>query len=62
LARAGAPEAAHAHGFLVTGWQGTTPADVETLVAWGVDHVTSDNPTLARATLTGLTTGTVAAS
>jgi len=42
---------AQAAGMRVTGWQGNTREDVETLLAWGVECITSDYPTLARAVL-----------
>jgi glycerophosphoryl diester phosphodiesterase len=42
---------AHAAGLLVTGWQGNTREDIHTLLAWGVDAITSDYPTLARSVL-----------
>jgi glycerophosphoryl diester phosphodiesterase len=42
---------AHAAGLRVTGWQGNTREDIDTLRAWGVDAITSDYPTLARAVL-----------
>jgi len=42
---------AQAAGLRVTGWQGNTREDVHTLLAWGVDAITSDYPTLARAVL-----------
>ena len=42
---------AHAAGMRVTGWQGNTREDIHTLVAWGVDAITSDYPTLARSVL-----------
>ena len=42
---------AHAAGLKVTGWQGNTHEDIQTLLAWGVDAITSDYPTLARAVL-----------
>jgi len=42
---------AHAAGLRVTGWQGNTREDVHTLLGWGVDAITSDYPTLARAVL-----------
>ncbi|MCC6867896.1 MAG: hypothetical protein IT522_03655 [Burkholderiales bacterium] len=42
---------AHAAGMRVTGWQGNTRDDVRTLLAWGVDAITSDYPTLARTVL-----------
>jgi glycerophosphoryl diester phosphodiesterase len=43
---------AHAAGMDVTGWQGNTRQDIATLLDWGVDCITSDYPTLARAVLT----------
>ena len=42
---------AHAAGMDVTGWQGNTREDIETLLDWGVDCITSDYPSLARAVL-----------
>lgn len=42
---------AHAAGMDVTGWQGNTREDVTALLAWGVDCITSDYPTLARSVL-----------
>ena len=42
---------AHDAGLRVTGWQGNAREDVQTLVAWGVDAITSDYPTLARSVL-----------
>jgi glycerophosphoryl diester phosphodiesterase len=42
---------AHAAGLRVTGWQGNTREDIDTLRAWGVDAITSDYPTLARTVL-----------
>lgn len=43
--------AAHAAGMRVAGWLGNTPEDVRTLVAWGVDRITTDYPTMALETL-----------
>jgi glycerophosphoryl diester phosphodiesterase len=43
--------AAHDEGLRVTGWQGNTPEDVRTLHAWRVDHITTDFPMVAMATL-----------
>ena len=43
--------AAHGEGLRVTGWQGNTPEDVRTLLERGVDHITTDFPTVALATL-----------
>jgi glycerophosphoryl diester phosphodiesterase len=43
--------AAHAQGLTVTGWQGNTVDDLRTLLAWGVDQITSDYPSLAMAVL-----------
>jgi glycerophosphoryl diester phosphodiesterase len=43
---------AHAAGMDVTGWLGNTRQDIATLLDWGVDCITSDYPTLARAVLT----------
>lgn len=42
---------AQAAGLRVTGWQGNTREDVHTLLSWGVDAITSDYPTVARAVL-----------
>jgi glycerophosphoryl diester phosphodiesterase len=42
---------AHDAGLRVTGWQGNTREDVHTLLAWDVDAITSDYPTLARSVL-----------
>lgn len=42
---------AHAAGLGAVGWQGNTREDVETLLDWEVDAITSDYPTLARAVL-----------
>ncbi|HEV8502880.1 MAG TPA: glycerophosphodiester phosphodiesterase family protein [Casimicrobiaceae bacterium] len=42
---------AQAAGMRVTGWQGNTRDDIETLLAWGVECITSDYPTLARSVL-----------
>ena len=42
---------AQAAGMDVTGWQGNTREDIDTLLSWGVDCITSDYPTLARAVL-----------
>jgi glycerophosphoryl diester phosphodiesterase len=36
-----------ANGLEVTGWLGNTIADLETLVGWGVDGITSDLPSMA---------------
>ena len=52
--RTGSPERvreAHAAGMDVTGWQGNSAQDIATLLDWGVDCITSDYPSLARATL-----------
>jgi glycerophosphoryl diester phosphodiesterase len=38
--------AAQARGLFVTGWLGNTLADLETLLDWGVDSITSDYPSL----------------
>jgi glycerophosphoryl diester phosphodiesterase len=35
-------------GFRVTGWMGNTEKDLATLASWGVDHITTDFPTLAQ--------------
>jgi len=50
---------AHEHGLRVVGWQGNTPQDIENLLAWGVDGMTSDYPSRALALLRqrGITTG-----
>jgi glycerophosphoryl diester phosphodiesterase len=40
--------AAQAHGLRVCGWLGNTPEAIRTLVAWGVDAITTDYPTIAR--------------
>ena len=42
---------AHDAGLQVTGWQGNAREDIQTLLAWGVDAITSDYPTLARSVL-----------
>ena len=42
---------AHDAGLQVTGWQGNARDDIRTLLAWGVDAITSDYPTLARSVL-----------
>jgi len=42
---------AHDAGLRVTGWQGNAREDIQTLLAWGVDAITSDYPTLARSVL-----------
>ena len=42
---------AHAAGMDVTGWQGNSAQDIATLLDWGVDCITSDYPSLARAVL-----------
>lgn len=39
--------AAQASGLHVTGWLGNTVADLETLLDWGVDSITSDYPSVA---------------
>ena len=39
---------AHDARLRVTGWQGNAREDIQTLLAWGVDAITSDYPTLAR--------------
>jgi glycerophosphoryl diester phosphodiesterase len=51
-ASAGEVRRAHEHGLHVVGWQGNTPQDIETLLEWGVDGITSDYPTRALAYLT----------
>ena len=38
-------------GLRVVGWQGNTPENLETLLEWGVDGITSDYPTTALAYL-----------
>ena len=38
--------AAHDAGLLVTGWMGNTRDAAATLEAWGVDHITTDYPSL----------------
>jgi glycerophosphoryl diester phosphodiesterase len=38
-------------GYRVTGWMGNTEADLAILTGWGVDHITTDFPTLALAYL-----------
>ncbi|MBI3974563.1 MAG: glycerophosphodiester phosphodiesterase [Chloroflexi bacterium] len=43
--------AAQAHGLRVIGWQGNTRDDLEKLVTWGVDGLTSDYPSRALAFL-----------
>jgi glycerophosphoryl diester phosphodiesterase len=48
------PEAvreAQARGLRVTGWFGNTPDELRALAAWGVDHIISDQPTVALAFL-----------
>jgi glycerophosphoryl diester phosphodiesterase len=35
-------------GLKVTGWVGNTPAELETLLNWGVDAITTDVPAFAR--------------
>jgi glycerophosphoryl diester phosphodiesterase len=42
---------AQAAGLRVVGWQGNTEADLEALLAWGVDGITSDYPSRALAAL-----------
>jgi glycerophosphoryl diester phosphodiesterase len=39
-------EIAHRLGLEVTGWLGNTVADVDTLLEWGVDSITSNYPSL----------------
>lgn len=46
--------AAHAAGMETTGWLGNTPDGVRTLVGWGVDHITTDYPTMALEALRGV--------
>jgi glycerophosphoryl diester phosphodiesterase len=43
--------AAQQHGLLVTGWQGNDAAALRLLVAWGVDQITTDYPSMALAWL-----------
>jgi glycerophosphoryl diester phosphodiesterase len=38
---------AQSRGLLVTGWFGNTLDELRALVAWGVDHLITDHPTLA---------------
>lgn len=61
-ARAGIPlktgsapmtRAAQAAGLEVTGWPGNTVEGVRTLLGWGVDHIDTDFPTMALATVRG---------
>ncbi len=50
----GSPEVvrrAQAHGLRVVGWLGNTPDELDALVAWGVDGITTDYPTRAIAHL-----------
>jgi glycerophosphoryl diester phosphodiesterase len=42
---------AQARGLRVVGWQGNSPQDLDTLLAWGVNGITSDYPTRAIAYL-----------
>lgn len=51
---------AQAHGLRVVGWLGNSEAELEALVRWGVDGITSDYPTRAVAFLRarGLATDT----
>lgn len=42
---------AQANGLRVVGWLGNTPEDLERLLAWGVDGITSDYPSRALAFL-----------
>lgn len=44
---------ARARGLRVTGWFGNTPDELRTLLAWGVDHFITDEPTAALAFLAG---------
>lgn len=44
-------ELAHAAGLWVTGWLGNTESDLERLLAWDVDSITSDFPSRASAYL-----------
>jgi glycerophosphoryl diester phosphodiesterase len=48
--------AAHEQGLRVTGWLGNSAEDVAMLLGWGVDEVTTDYPTVARAALHGQAT------
>ena len=41
--------AAQEQGLLVTGWQGNDAAALRLLVAWGVDQITTDYPSMALA-------------
>jgi glycerophosphoryl diester phosphodiesterase len=52
--------AAQARGLRVTGWFGNTPDELRALLAWGVDHVISDEPAAALAFLAE-STGTTGA-
>jgi glycerophosphoryl diester phosphodiesterase len=45
---------AQARGLVVTGWLGNSEEEVESLVAWNVDHITTDYPSLALDVLKGL--------
>ncbi len=38
---------AHELGFEVTGWLGNSEGDIDTLISWGVENITSDYPTRA---------------
>jgi glycerophosphoryl diester phosphodiesterase len=38
---------ARARGLRVCGWLGNSPEELRTLVAWGVDAITTDRPTMA---------------
>jgi glycerophosphoryl diester phosphodiesterase len=51
-------DAAHAAGLQVTGWLGNREDDLDRLLAWGVDSITSDYPTQALAYLAGRTAST----
>jgi glycerophosphoryl diester phosphodiesterase len=43
--------AAHERGLRVTGWLGNSADDIARLLAWGVDEITTDYPTVALASL-----------
>ena len=38
---------AHEMGFLVTGWLGNTAKDIDTLLEWGIDEITTNHPSFA---------------
>lgn len=48
---AGLVAAARAKGLQTTGWLGNTPRDVDSLLAWNVDSITSNFPSSVRAYL-----------